>query len=82
MRVAGVFPHNVHPTTWVAALTVASVCVAVALYVGEKTAAYLPGQDRHHLLAAAGARARSRRARADAELEPRQEDRARTVPPS
>ena len=42
MRVAGVFPHNVHPTTWVAALTVASVCVAVALYVGEKTAAYLP----------------------------------------
>jgi rare lipoprotein A len=42
MRVAGVFPHNVHPTTWVAALTVASLCVAVALYVGEKTAAYLP----------------------------------------
>ena len=42
MRFAGVFPHNVHPTTWVAALTVASVCVAVALYVAEKTAAYLP----------------------------------------
>jgi rare lipoprotein A len=42
MRVAGVFPHNVHPATWVAALTVASLCVAVALYVGEKTAAYLP----------------------------------------
>lgn len=42
MRVAGVFPHNVHPTTWVAALTVASVCVAVALYAGEKTASYWP----------------------------------------
>ena len=42
MRVAGVFPHNVHPTTWVAALTVAAVCVAAALYIGEKAAAYLP----------------------------------------
>ena len=42
MRVAGVIPHNVHPTTWVAALTVAAVCVAVALYIGEKVEAYLP----------------------------------------
>ena len=42
MRVAGVIPHNVHPTTWVAALTVAAVCVAAALYIGEKAAAYLP----------------------------------------
>jgi rare lipoprotein A len=44
MRFAGVFPHNVHPTTWVAALTVASLCVAVALYAGEKASAYLPGK--------------------------------------
>jgi rare lipoprotein A len=42
MRVAGVFPQDVHPTTWVAALTVASVCVAGALYIGEKVSAYLP----------------------------------------
>ena len=42
MRLAGVFPRNLHPTTWVAALTVASVCVAGALYVGEKASAYLP----------------------------------------
>ena len=42
MRVAGVIPHNVHPTTWVAALTVAAVCVAGALNTGEKAAAYLP----------------------------------------
>ena len=42
MRLAGVFPHNLHPTTWVAALTVVSVCVAGALYVGEKAAGYLP----------------------------------------
>lgn len=41
-RVAGVFPRKVHPTTWVAALTVAAVFVAAALYVGEKAAAYLP----------------------------------------
>jgi rare lipoprotein A len=42
MRGAGVIPHNVHPTTWIAALTVAVVCVAAALYIGEKAAAYLP----------------------------------------
>jgi rare lipoprotein A len=42
MRVAGVIPHNVHPKTWGAALTVAAVCVAAALYIGEKAAAYLP----------------------------------------
>ena len=41
-RVAGVIPHNVHPTTWVAALTVAAVCVAAALWVGERASAYLP----------------------------------------
>src|SRR4029078_3134528 len=41
MRLAGVFPRDLHPTTWVAALTVASVCVAGALYVGEKASAYL-----------------------------------------
>ena len=41
-RVAGVFPLNVHPTTCVAALTVAAVFVAAALYVGENAAAYLP----------------------------------------
>src|SRR4029078_7894832 len=44
MRLAGVFPRTLHPTTWVAALTVASVCVAGALYVGEKASAYLPSR--------------------------------------
>ena len=53
MRVAGVIPHNVHPTTWVAALTVAAVCVAVALYIGEKAGSLSPRQNHHHLLAAA-----------------------------
>ncbi len=40
-RVAGVFSH-VHPTTTVAALTLAAVLAAAALYIGEKTAAFLP----------------------------------------
>ena len=48
--VAGLLPislrswRSIHPATWVTALTVAAVLVAVALYVGEKTAAYLPGK--------------------------------------
>ena len=82
MRLAGVFPRNVHPTTWVAALTVASVCVAGALYVGEKTAAYLPDRIAITSWQPPWPCARSRGAGADAELEPRQEGRARTVPPS
>jgi rare lipoprotein A len=41
-RVAGVFPHHVHPTTYVAALTLAAVLAAAALYIGDKAAAYLP----------------------------------------
>jgi rare lipoprotein A len=46
--VSGVFPRvsrpsrSIHPTTCVAALTVAAVLVAVALYVGEQAAVYLP----------------------------------------
>ena len=50
-RVAGLLPlvlrpsrSTIHPTTCVAALTVAALCVAGALYVGEKTAHYLPGK--------------------------------------
>jgi rare lipoprotein A len=34
-------PHSIHPTTYVAAATVAALCVAGALYVGEKAAHYL-----------------------------------------
>ena len=82
MRLAGVFPRNLHPTTWVAALTVVSVCVAGALYVGEKAAAYLPDRIAITSWQPPAPDARSRRAGADAELEPRQEDRARTVPPA
>jgi rare lipoprotein A len=32
----------IHPTTWVAALTLAASCVAGSLFVGEKAAHYLP----------------------------------------
>ncbi len=42
LGVAGVSPLKVHATTWVAALTLAAVCVAGALYVGDKAARYLP----------------------------------------
>lgn len=47
-RVAGSSPlvlrssRSIHPTTFVAALTVAAVFIAGALYIGEKAAAYLP----------------------------------------
>ena len=33
--VAGVLPHNIRPLTWVAAVSVAAVCVGGALYIAN-----------------------------------------------